>query len=261
MIRRFRPLKDSELEGLRAKLSPAVERWAADWLRTSGAGLLRVTRTDPRPLAAGLWQVVGPANGPAAAAWTDEAGAAALAEAILGSGQPGTVDSGHPLLSQLVQAAVQGLLSAIGEGARESATTFGTQAPELAWFRPGLGNALVAVGFGATELLLFLDRTWVDALVGPSPSRAGPIERRPLVGRAAAIRSRRVRLEVHLDETGLSLADIRALQPRDVVRFDHPIIRAVMVRVQAGADLGACYLGRRGTSRAARLVKKEESIA
>lgn len=262
MIRPFRPLKDSELSALRAKLSPAIERWASGWLRGSGIFVLRVIRTEPLlpESADGRWHVAGPVDEPTAAVWIDAAGTAAMAEALLGGAPPVAVDSGHPLLAQLVETAVQALVSNIGEGFdRNTAASFGSEPPDLRWFRPGHGNAMVAIGVGPTELLLFLDRRCIDALIGRSAARA-VVKGRPLESRASAIRFRKVRLQVHLDETRLSLADIRALQPRDVVRFDHPITRPVPVYVQGGADLGACYLGRRGSNRAARLVHKEESI-
>ena len=253
MIQRFRPLTSAELAGLEAKLQSAVAAWSSEWLQLPAQ--LHAVAAVERQLATvdeGRW--LGGGEGSAQVQVYVPPGAFdALTRAMLGA-RPGA--GRGPVLEALQRSALAALVQGL---TRTAAPLADLAAPVPELFVRGVGTAQAVVGVADATLVLVLARAAVDALAGIAARPARSTTVKALVPRWQAIRHARVRLEVHLDEAGLTVEELRRIRRRDVVRFDHPIARAVGVRVAQGPGIGNSYLGRIAGQKALKLVKSEEA--
>ena len=248
MIQRYRPLKAAELAAVEAKLQSAVVAWSADWLQ-SPAQVRAVLPLAPEFAATddGCWL-----KAAAGVQLQVTIGAcAALTQAML----PQHSSAGRgPVLEALQRSALAALLATI---AGSETAVVEADGPAREMLVRGVGTAHATIALGDTVMTLLIARELIDHLTGVTAPPRTPATT-PLTSRWQAIRNARVRLEVQLPEAELTVEELRRIRARDVIRFDHPIARAVSVRVPQGPGVGACYLGCIAGRKAATLVKSEE---
>lgn len=259
MIRSYRPMRRRELNALDARAAAAASAWAPRWLSHGQAAVAAAAplRTSDLPETADRWLTLHLGDSVACATGFDSDTARALAAAIVEPEPLSAAEAAHPLVAGLVERSLAELLRALaGAGARDGVVV--AERPADGTLVPGAGDAVVTLGLGPAQVRVFVTRAGVDRVAGERSPRAAIGGRGKLEPRARAISTGRVRLEVLLQEAGLSIADVRRLRPQDVVMFDHDIARPLQVRVENGPEIGSCYLGRRGQRRAVKLVRNEE---
>jgi flagellar motor switch protein FliM/N len=257
MSHRYRPLKASELSALETRLAPAVAAWSAAWLARGETRLDAVVPLQRTDHDATHWLAVNIAEGAPVLLRVPAPAARALAQALLPAGTVTQAEAAQALIEDLGNAALGALARSVFGLTAADAGMHACEAPGPEWFAVGAGNAQALVRIDDAEIGLLLGRASIGRLL---PPRARSTRAQlPLETRSRAIRSARLRIELHLEEGGLTVGDLRRLRQRDVVVFDHPITKPVPVRTEGGPEIGSCYLGSRQGYRAARLVKQEEA--
>lgn len=260
MIRRFRPLKRVEMEALERALSSRVAGWASDWLSNAVVPSVGVQALGPDSPAGerGTWLSIRGEAGHACL-WLSESAELALARGLMAPGALGLVEALHPVLAAVARSAAEALLRACVSHAAVCEAMTEDRPPESTWFVRGLGNARICVTTEEWSVTLIMDTDCVEGVMGQRPAPATRPRMPALVSRAVALKGGKVKLQVRLRESELTVADMKRLQIKDVIMFDHPIGSPLAVHVRGGTELGFCYLGQSRQRRAAKLIRREDS--